>query len=164
MATSWTFVNNATTVTVTRTVDMFGGTVHSDTFICNKQLIKVDSTEPLLYFLYSNPDDLNYHVFDVAYTLVTSPVSTSAADLEAQVQAMLNSAASIIVFVITSADFTGSTYQDNRLIGKTSVTDFSIFTNEGTGALQKLNDGYTFDTVTGTLTMPAGNYQIEIYG
>lgn len=165
MALSWTFTDNTTYLTVTRTVD--GST---STYRVNKQLIKLSFSGTEMLFHYSRPEKLYPHEWVVDYTLVSSPSSSSASDLASQVQRMIDCITcgsvgnAITVFVITSADFTAGTYQDNRLIGKTPVTDFSVFTNEGSGVLQKLNDGYTFDTVTGTLTMPAGNYQIEIYG
>jgi len=64
---------------------------------------------------------------------------------------------------ITSADFSGDVYINTLLINKTPVTDFNIWTNDGSGVLLKYNDGYTFTSGTGTVTMPSGNYRLEIY-
>lgn len=64
---------------------------------------------------------------------------------------------------ITAADFSGDVYVNTLLINKTPVTDFNIWTNDGSGVLLKYNDGYTFTTGTGTVTMPSGNYRLEIY-
>lgn len=64
---------------------------------------------------------------------------------------------------ITSGDFSGSTYTNILLIGKTPQTDFNVFTNEGSGVLLLASDGYTFDDETGTLTMEAGNYIIQVW-
>lgn len=66
-------------------------------------------------------------------------------------------------FAITSGDFSGSTYQDARLVDLTPVTDFNVWSNEGSGVLLKNTDGYAFATATGTLTMEPGDYRIEIY-
>lgn len=64
---------------------------------------------------------------------------------------------------ITSADFAGDTYTNTLLIGKTPVTDFNVWTNDGSGVLLKYTDGYTFVSGTGTITMASGNYRLEIY-
>jgi hypothetical protein len=64
---------------------------------------------------------------------------------------------------ITAVDFNVSDYTNALLIGQTPVTNFSVFSNDGSGALLKENKAYTFNSVTGTLTMAAGNYTIFIY-
>jgi hypothetical protein len=64
---------------------------------------------------------------------------------------------------ITAADFTGSDYTNPSLVNQTPVTNFSVFSNDGSGALLKEGKAYTFNTVTGTLTMTPGNYTIFIY-
>lgn len=86
MALSWSFVDHPTYITVNRTID---GTV--DSYDCNKQLIHLRFTEPELFFLYSRPDDLRYHEFLINFNDVTSPVVTSASDLNTQLQAMIDS-------------------------------------------------------------------------
>lgn len=117
-----------------------------------------------MFFLYSRPDALKYHVFVVNYNLVAYPVGTaSASDLTTQIQAMIDNVGNMVVFEIGHLDFTGSNYTDARLIGLTPVTNFSVYTNEGSGTLQRKVADYTFDPVTGTLTMPSGNYLIQIY-
>lgn len=87
-------------------------------------------------------------------------------EIKASVNALydyLNSVKVPTSFAITSSDFAGSTYTDTRLIGKVPVTDFNVYSNNGSGVLLKNTDGYTFNTGTGTLTMPADDYRIEIY-
>ena len=64
---------------------------------------------------------------------------------------------------ITAIDFEGNTYTNTELIDKTPVTDFNIWTNDGSGVLLKYTDGYTFNSATGTITMEATNYRIEFY-
>ena len=64
---------------------------------------------------------------------------------------------------ITSADFVGSDYTNALLIGKTPQVGFNVFSNDGSGALLDYPNSYDFDNTTGTLTMPAGNYVIQIY-
>ena len=76
-----------------------------------------------------------------------------------------NVVSSIAVVNISSADFSGNNYQNNLLIGKVPGTDFDVFTfpSVGLGALLHVNDGYSFNAGTGTLTMPPGDYKIIIY-
>ncbi len=64
---------------------------------------------------------------------------------------------------ITSADFTGSDYQNNLLIGKTASVNFDVWTDNKSGTLLLLNDGYTFDSASGTITTDPENYFILIY-
>jgi hypothetical protein len=87
-------------------------------------------------------------------------------EIKASVNALydrLEAALVPVSFAITSADFAGDTYQNALLVGKTAVTGFNVFTNDGSGVLLKFNDCYTFNSGTGTLTMSAGNYRIEVY-
>lgn len=64
---------------------------------------------------------------------------------------------------ITSADFSGSDYQSTDLIGLVAGTNFDVWSNDGSGTLLLVNDGYTFNSTTGTITATAGNYKILIY-
>ncbi len=64
------------------------------------------------------------------------------------------------VIKITNSDFTGNTYQDNSFIGLIADVTLIVNTDEGSGVLLKVNDGYTFDSGTGTITTSAGNYRI----
>lgn len=66
-----------------------------------------------------------------------------------------------IIKTLTSASFSGSNYQDSDLVGMTGY--FDLFTNDGSGVLLKLNDGYTYNATTGTITTDAGNYILKIY-
>ncbi len=68
----------------------------------------------------------------------------------------------IKTIVISPADFSGSTYQNSLLIGKTPMTQFNIWTLGGSGSLLTYPDGYTFDSVTGTVTMPSQDYLILV--
>lgn len=63
---------------------------------------------------------------------------------------------------ITSASFSGSNYTNTLLIDKTAMVDFNVFTNDGSGVLLKVDDGYTFTTGVGRLTMEPGNYIIQL--
>lgn len=71
--------------------------------------------------------------------------------------------ATVTTVLITIDDFTGSDYQNDLLIGKTADLQFTVFTNNGSGVLLKVDDGYTFNATTGTLTMTADSYKIIIY-
>lgn len=87
-------------------------------------------------------------------------------EIKTSVNALYDLVAQVLIptsFAITSADFAGDTYTNAMLVGKTPVTGFNVFTNDGSGVLLKYNDGYTFNSGTGTITTPAGNYRIEIY-
>jgi hypothetical protein len=68
------------------------------------------------------------------------------------------------VLQITAADFTGDDYQNDLLIGKDADIGFLVFADGGSGTLQKVNDGYTFNDVTGTITIAGGggDFRIEI--
>ena len=69
-----------------------------------------------------------------------------------------------VVYVITSANFSGSNYQNSELVNKTPMEDFKVFTNGGSGVLIKEEDGgFSFVGATGTLTMTPDNYLIEVY-
>ena len=62
--------------------------------------------------------------------------------------------------VVASADFENpTTYINTSFIGKNQATDFFLWTNEGSGTLVDLTDGFnSFDSTTGTFTIPIGNY------
>lgn len=62
--------------------------------------------------------------------------------------------------IITSADFSGSDYTNALLSGLTADEDFFLFSNDGSGTLLKVNDGYTFSGTT--ITTTAGNYRLLI--
>ncbi len=70
-----------------------------------------------------------------------------------------------VAFAITPDQCPGGIYTDARLVGKTPVTGFAVFTNEGLGELFKHPDGYSFVSGTGTITFVggAGNYYIQIF-
>lgn len=76
------------------------------------------------------------------------------------------SASSVTNKIITSADFTGSTITGQSipslLNGLTADIDFSLYSNDGSGALLKVNDGYTFVSGTGVITTTPGNYRLQI--
>lgn len=65
------------------------------------------------------------------------------------------------VLKLTSADFTGDTYTNALLSGKTPDIQFTLQTDEGSGVLLKVNDGYTFSG--STITATAGDYRLTIY-
>lgn len=70
------------------------------------------------------------------------------------------------VIKILVTDFTDSVYINAaKLANKVPDKDFILFSDEGSGTLLKVNDGYTYDS-SGTITpIPAGpgNYRLVIY-
>lgn len=69
----------------------------------------------------------------------------------------------IINLILTGASFTGSNYQNDNLIGLVPDTEFFLYSNDGSGVLLKIDDGYTFNDTTGTITTTAGNYRLQIF-
>lgn len=69
------------------------------------------------------------------------------------------------VVIITEDDFVAGSYQNNDLKGLSADTDFFFYSNDGSGVLLKVNDGYTFNSSTGTITplTGAGNYRLQIF-
>lgn len=63
---------------------------------------------------------------------------------------------------ITSSDFMGNNYQNDLLIGLTAETDFDVWSAGGTGGLLNNGEGYAFVSGTGTMTLPADKYMIQI--
>lgn len=97
---------------------------------------------------------------------INSGVPVSAADFQSQVQAFINSGCSGSDgngLHITSADFSGSIYQNDNLIGLIASQNFDVWTDNKSGTLLLLGDGYTFDTATGEMTAPPDSYFILIY-
>ncbi len=98
---------------------------------------------------------------------INSSQPVSAASFQSQVLAFIaagcSGSGSDTGIHITSADFSGSDYQNNLLIGKTASVNFDIWSDDGAGSLLKLTDGYTFNSGIGTITTTAGNYFILIY-
>ena len=65
---------------------------------------------------------------------------------------------SVTIATITSANFVGNDYT-NALFG--TAVAYDVFSNDGSGTLLKLNDGYT---VAGAImTTTPGNYKIYFY-
>lgn len=64
--------------------------------------------------------------------------------------------------LLTSADFTTDTYQNDSLIGKTADVDFELFTNTGSCVMLKVNNGYTFDSAYGIIVATAQDYKLKI--
>jgi len=70
----------------------------------------------------------------------------------------------VSIVPIVAADFTGPYYDNTDLVDLTPDVDFRIFTNSGTGALLRVNDGYTFNAATGRVTgLTPDYYSLEIY-
>lgn len=93
-------------------------------------------------------------------------VATDMNEVKSVVNAIIDKVETIKIpqsLALTASDFAGNTYTNTMLIDKTPVTDFNVWTNDGSGVLLKYNDGYTFVAGTGTITMEAGNYRLEIY-
>ena len=64
------------------------------------------------------------------------------------------------IVTITSSDFAGNDYTNALLSGLTPDVDFLLFSDEGSGTLLKVNDGYTFSGTT--ITATAANYRLQI--
>lgn len=71
----------------------------------------------------------------------------------------------ITILKLTESDFTGQDYQNDLLIGKTADIGFLLFSDSGSGTLMKVNDGYSFNATTGTITelFTVGNYRLQIF-
>ncbi len=67
------------------------------------------------------------------------------------------------VILLEASDFTGNNYEKNSLIGLTPDIDFELFSNNGSGAMLKVEDGYTFDINYGVITTTPENYKLKIY-
>jgi hypothetical protein len=67
----------------------------------------------------------------------------------------------IQTFIITDADFSGENYVNPALDSKVPDIGFFLFSDEGSGALLKVNDGYLFSGTT--ITASAGNYRLIIF-
>ena len=70
--------------------------------------------------------------------------------------------------LITSASFTSGSYTNTSLINLTPIHDFNVYVNvgrgvSGNGSILNPNDGYTFNSGSGQLTMIPDNYLIQIY-
>ena len=65
--------------------------------------------------------------------------------------------------VISASDFDGNAYINTELIGMSGGVDFNVFTNAGSGVMLKLDDGYTFNSGTGTITTDPDDYVIQYY-
>lgn len=64
---------------------------------------------------------------------------------------------------VTSTSFSGGTYQNDALIGLVADTDFWLFSDNGSGVLLKVNDAYTFNSGTGTITTSPDSYRLLIF-
>lgn len=62
--------------------------------------------------------------------------------------------------ILVDDDIVDGKYQNDTLKELVAMRDFNVFTNGGTGGLLNEGDGYTFDSYTGTLTIPANKYVI----
>lgn len=94
---------------------------------------------------------------DFSETIITSASTTTFCE---KVQECLTAQ----VLILTEDDFTADAYQNDDLIGLTADTEFFFYSNDGSGVLLKVNDGYTFNSTTGTITplTGAGNYRLQI--
>lgn len=87
-------------------------------------------------------------------------------EIKASVNSIYDALANAVIpisFTITASDFDGNSYFNSLLVNKTAMTDFYIQANNGSGTLLSVNNGFTFNSNTGTLRMEQGNYFITIY-
>lgn len=64
---------------------------------------------------------------------------------------------------IAPSDFTGNDYTNPILVNSIADTKFLLFADEGSGTLCYEPDGYTFNSVTGTISTPfIGRYRLLI--
>lgn len=78
----------------------------------------------------------------------------------------VNECMAIEVIKITAIDFTGNTYVNHaKLANKTPDIDFTLYSDEGTGGLLKVNDGYSYNVLGEITPIPegVGNYRLVIY-
>ncbi len=75
----------------------------------------------------------------------------------------INAGRSVNSFRISASNFLSGTYTNASLAGLIPETDFDVWAAEGYGGLLNNNDGYTFTSSSGTLTMAAGKYLVMIY-
>ena len=111
---------------------------------------------------YTNKEDRRTSPIAAKYRVVAGDMN----EIKTVVNAMVDKLETVKIpqsIAITSADFEGDTYQNSMLVDKTPVTDFNVWTNDGSGVLLKYNDGYTFTAGTGTIGLTSGNYRLEIY-
>lgn len=65
---------------------------------------------------------------------------------------------------ISAADTAAGTYTNALLVGLAEATDFMLWTDEGSGTVVDLTDGFNvFTSGTGTLTIPQGKYVLLIF-
>ena len=66
------------------------------------------------------------------------------------------------IIILTITDFTGNNYQNNSLAGLLADVDFELFSNDGSGVMLKVDDGYLFDINYGVINTTPGNYKLKI--
>lgn len=71
----------------------------------------------------------------------------------------------IVNLKLTEADFTGHDYQNDLLKTLEPDIDFFLFSDSGSGSLLKVDDGYSFNDITGTITelFTVGKYRLQIF-
>lgn len=107
--------------------------------------------EGVLSCFISQPCDVVTFTYDASYVTLCQKV---------------NECMGIEVIKITVADFTGDSYVNAaKLANKTPDIDFTLYSDEGTGGLLKVNDGYSYDAAGIITPIPAGkgNYRLVIY-
>lgn len=97
-------------------------------------------------------------------------VAANMNEIKASVNAlydMLENIRQRIQVSITSANFSGNNYDNTNLVGL-SITDFMVFSNDGSGVLLNNNalaagGSFTFSSGQGRLVMSPGNYTLVIF-
>jgi hypothetical protein len=101
-----------------------------------------------------SPCENSDFVFDITSTTFCQRVTACLANILSSVKN--------IKFNIDNEDADTGDYQNILLSGLTPDIDFLLFSDEGSGTLLKVNDGYTFSGTT--ITALNGNYRLQIVG
>lgn len=94
--------------------------------------------------------------------------ASTMAEIKASVNALYDYVEAIkspTVVAITTADFSGSNYDNAALVDLVAGIDFQVYTNGGSGVLLKPGggEGYVYDSALGRLTMEPESYLIMIF-
>lgn len=67
------------------------------------------------------------------------------------------------IILLTESDFEGNSYYNDDLIDKVPDVDFELLSNNGSGTMLQVNNGYEFDINYGVIITSPENYKLKIY-